>query len=273
MSSERRYDWRVFGEKKLTLREQKQLRGILEKSEIDYVELLDLVSLNDGVQLHSEALRALYKLVKKVLPLASEVSAVVSDDSSGRLVALLLCSVINEARTKEGLLPVRVHSIDTGRDDPTVTSEFIRKNKETLQHALIASEIVIGGETAEKLFSLFAREGLSPRIAALSVISMKELSPDNRKRVLFGGSSSSGGILFWRARQLGIRRGEQKTHFPSAIRRFFKKGTEVPAELSETQKEDSKKIQEQITAGRKQVHILSTVFTHFAMKEIDRTTQ
>ncbi len=113
-------------------------------------------------------------LARLVIELEKEIpnyDTLLSDDASGRLVTRFLREVINKKREAVGKPRVQTYFIAGGWQalNAEYIQEFIRQKKSSIHKALLVTELVGTGESANRLVKIFEQEGLDFDVAAVTV--------------------------------------------------------------------------------------------------------
>jgi len=127
---------------------------------------------------------------------------IISDDSSGRLPAIVLRRIINKKRKAANLPEVNTFFVASGRHNFRAIRnkmlDFFNKKKDGIGKALLVSEYISSGGSIEQLVKVMEEVGLD---FDLSVISIEE-EPDHYagkdfvKHLIYGGVNS-GGLYFY----------------------------------------------------------------------------
>ncbi|MDO8659898.1 MAG: hypothetical protein Q7K54_04870 [Candidatus Parcubacteria bacterium] len=137
-------------------------------------------------------LEVFIKLVKNLSEKLSTYNTILSDDTSGRLISLVLRKVINEARKRKGLNSVDTYFLASGRhnriDATQAIKNFLEKKKQKISKALVVTDHIETGQSIGKLVDTLESLSINFDIATLSSVGAYHNKITNR---LYQGKSDS----------------------------------------------------------------------------------
>jgi hypothetical protein len=178
---------------------------------------------------------AFYSLCVKMKERFDSYDSVLSDDPSGRLVALVFRQIINNRREDLGKEPVTMYSLPGGRmvDQAALKKEIgASLADQSLKKPLLVTEFIDTGRTIAELLGILEGMGIEPDVASVSIKADPEdpgtrLSDYREHGILdlvkserfFYGDVSSIGTRFFNNELTGIQkvRPERATRLPAKI--------------------------------------------------------
>ena len=154
-----------------------------------------------------ELVIALAHLFSKLKNRCQEFNIILSDDISGRPVAIILQKLINEQRAKQHLSPLEIIFVPAGRPNRIFNEEHQHDREKLLQNlqakgihkVLIATEMMINGGTAKSFDAMLKSIGVVVEIATPSILrnltQMKEIEPSLAGRVTYGEIGTAGDVF------------------------------------------------------------------------------
>lgn len=174
-----------------------------------------------------EAIRALARLILELKGRLSSYDTILSDDASGRLIALVLRKIINNTRDQVGKKPVRTFFVASGVHGTQEAFSEIEKfiaSKSDLGKILLVTEFIGFGRGVMPLVEQLVRRGIQFDVAAVSGDinrhGEKYYDDDLKKRLYYGESDNSGLFTFYaKPQHTGVRKNSASTSaHPSVVR-------------------------------------------------------
>jgi len=143
--------------------------------------------------------------------------AVVSDDTSARLVSLFFREIINRKKEETNqdfvqayfLTPKRGKHREINEGIDTFLSE--KSEKENLKKVLIVTEHIDSGASLKPIMKSLEKNNVDFDIAAISINSFFPLKKELREKITYF-SKSSDGLLFYKKRLEGVQK-DKRDHF------------------------------------------------------------
>lgn len=156
-----------------------------DKQKIDVSALLEKIKtsrLREAIYADNlcESLIHLVQELKKEMP---NYDTILSDDTSGREISLLLRRLIDKKRDELSKPPVQTYFLASGRhsgyESEILNSikTFIENKKDHMGKVLLVTEFISSGRSISKLVKILEQQKINFDVAALSI----DLSPEDRK--------------------------------------------------------------------------------------------
>lgn len=175
-----------------------------------------------------ELIRSLARLVLELKERITDYDTILSDDSSGRLVSLLLRKIINKQRKKSGKEGIKTNFLNTGRALESIeTFEAVKKfllSKKDLGKILIVTEYIETGGSMSRFLKLL--EEINIKNYDVATVSIrpggfsKPLIKKLGKRFKYGEHSFAGMAFHKRHEHLGVKMQEGNAH-PRTYKSFL----------------------------------------------------
>ncbi len=229
-----------------------QAETIIGESEGDVKKALkELAQQVDSPLNKPDLLEAMYLLCEKLISRVEEFSVIISDESSGRLVSLLVKNLFDRKRSS----PVPITFLLGGRlDSPQRKNviDYLRQHRSKLQNALIVSEYLESGDSMAEFLADFRLQNLKAKVAAVSAIGVgnrySRLFPEE---LIAGKLSSSVGIwLHDESLATGVDKNFAEGPFPNRIK-----------DEDETWSQQKKiRMQHSVNQARRDIALIAEVF-------------
>ncbi len=205
-----------------------------------------------------EVLQSCYELCAQLARDPGRYDTIISDDASGRLVSLLVKSVLDRTRERKGLKPLNLRFVAGGinrSDQKIAIREYLAKHHSEFGRILLVTEIVDTGDSMRNLLRLFADFKLSPDVASVSIAKL----PDKyhvlfSNKLIYGSLGYAGGNLygFDSRRQAGVdKKSTASSAHPASLR---------ATELRGGNQRVAQQIQSSVNQTRKEINLISAVF-------------
>jgi len=186
------------------------------------------------------------QLVEKLKDKLAGYDTILSDDTSGRLVSLVLRQVINEARRKEGADEgeVKTYFLAVGRHDRAEifgkVRDFLVSKKDEIKKALMVTEHIATGDSIKKLIDIAEAAGIDFDLAALSVQTAPAGYNDKiSKRLYYGSKFSMSGLAFYgnsKKAYSGIEKDTNSSNSPHPTKRSPSSPKDITAARRDAEK-------------------------------------
>lgn len=150
---------------------------------------------------HGDSLDALAHLVVELKDQIPHYDTILSDDASGRLIALLLREIIQKKRDGQKTEPLQTYFIAGGiRQERVIekTNEFIAEHKEKFGKTLLVTEYIETGESATLLIEALEKEGIDFDVATVSITNFINKYDKKIQKHLYYGVVGQEGLNFYK---------------------------------------------------------------------------
>ncbi len=206
---------------------EKNKKGVERKSDTPswkkIEKVLDIEALRGGVRsefITPEVIRALARLTLEIGDQLKNYDAILSDDASGRLVALFLRRLVDKERRGVKKGPVKTYFVATGRHGlPQVTAAvegFIRdKSREgVMGKTLVVTEFISSGRSIWRLIEILKKQNIDFDLATVSIsldlnsaLYPDELRQEFAKRLYYGVVGEEGERFYGKRTATGVEVG------------------------------------------------------------------
>jgi len=165
-----------------------------------------------------KALEMFFKLVGNLHDKLATYDTIISDDSSGRLVSLVLRKVIEEAKKRKRIEGgVHTYFVAAGRHGHRITnqmSDFLQSKKPEIQKALVVTEYIETGQSIGRIVDVLRSLDIKFDIATLSISNkLSRYSSKITRRLYYGEPNSSDGLKFYNRKNMtGITKSDTSPH-------------------------------------------------------------